>query len=173
MPKSKYQKYLPIGIAVFAGGLLLYYSTRAKADPKKPVDPIGPGPVVDPPAPKGSKKKDAPPFPHSLGEAKNFEFAQTNAEHGEWLAFLGSIMEGNDNPGPDPSDEDYAEARSRLQIPKWRTIPGVLTDEAFDVIYGKSLSIPDKKDRGSGWQPYLDSWVRMQDYLKTQTWVGG
>lgn len=169
---KKYQKYLPIGIAVFAGGLLLYYSRRAIA---KPVEPIGPapGPVVDPPQPAGSKKKDAPPFPHSLSEAKGLEVAQATAEHGEWLGFLGGIMEDNGNPGPNPSDEDYAEARSRLQIPKWRTIPGVLTDEAFDAIYGKNLSIPDKKDRGSGWQPYLDSWVRMQDYLKTQNWVSG
>lgn len=173
--KASTKKYLPIGIAVAAGALLLYYSRKASAA-DKPVGPVVPPvePVpVEPKKPSGSKKQDAPPFPHSLAEAKALEHGQATAEHAEWMAYLGGIMEENGNPGPSPTDEDYAVARKRYQIPKWRTIPGVLTDEAFDVLYGSNIKIPDKGDRGSGWKPYLDSWVRMQDYLKKQTWVSG
>ena len=71
-----------------------------------------------------------------------------------------------------PTEEDYAEARDQAEIPDDRTIAGALTDEAFSGVYGE-VTIPKKDDRGKGWQPFVDSWVRMHDLLKQKEWVSG
>ena len=60
MARTKTSTYLPIGVAVGAGLLLFWYSTKAKAQPRLPptvVPPVAP-PIV-PPAPS---RKHPPPY---------------------------------------------------------------------------------------------------------------
>lgn len=156
------------GIGVVGIYFLARYAIKMKAQREvREIQPVTPSP------PEPSGDIDAPPFPFDLDEAKAVEAVQTKARHDEWVSILEAVMDssGTGIGGP-PTEEDYAEARAEAEIPGHRTIPGVLTDEAFAFTYG-GFTIPKKADRGQGWQPFIDSWVRMQDLVKQEKWVGG
>jgi len=178
---SKYQKYLPIGVAVAAGALILFFARKSSAAPI----PVGPTPTPTPtptpaptptptPAPSGGggAKVNAPAFPMSETDAKNSEPLYVNSEHSEWAGLLSEVMAANGNPTGSPSPEDYQEARRRANISSGRTIPSVLADEAFVQMYGID-HIPSGSKRGTGWQPYIDSWTRMYNTLKKMQWTAG
>lgn len=88
--------------------------------------------------PKG--KINAPEFPYSTSEAKAIE--------GSWaVAFVAENL-----------NEDATGVTKSVNA---------ITDDAFYEIY-KIRKIPAKSERGTGWQPYIDSWLRIRDSVKFQ-----
>jgi hypothetical protein len=138
------------GVAVVGGASYAYYRHRKK---KKALElpgggggqlPGGGGGGGSKPSTggggKSGSKQDAPAFPYSTSEAQAVEQA--------W-AVSATAAAVDPNTGTLTKNADQ------------------ITDDAFYEIY-KIRKIPAKANRGSGWQPYIDSWLRIRDIVKQQ-----
>lgn len=88
----------------------------------------------------GGAKTNAPEFPYTSSEAQGLEDAWSVTAVAEAMPASG---------GPITKSLD------------------AITDAAFYEIY-KIRSIPGKSSRGTGWQPYIDSWMRIRGKVKNQ-----
>ncbi len=119
----------------------------------------------------GGAKVNAPPFPMPEANARALEASMGAAEHAQWLAAVGEAMQAHGNGGPNPTAQDIAAARSALGIPGNRPVADWLTDQAYKKLYPDARQIPGEASRGTGWQPYIDSWFRMRNMIRDMPWV--
>ncbi len=163
------KKYLPIGVAALAGGLLWYYSRKAKAAPA-PLPPPGPpteGPPVEPPAPTPEARRDAPPY---RGTVEQETFAAAN-QAARFVGAVGDAMTANGTTGDRPTDQDIADARRALRIPRGQSTASFLADQAYKELYPRAYKIPPANERGSGWKKYINAWKRMHTQIKKTPWT--
>ena len=107
------------------------------------------------------------PFPFlNLNQATAAEMSQIAAAHAQWLAqVVAAIPLG----ATGPVASSFQVARAALGIPATMGIASWIADQGFHNLYDVG-QIPGKP-RGAGWNPYVDSWVRMFDSALTRTWV--
>ncbi len=192
MAKSKMSTYLPIGIATAAGLALLYFSMRDAGAKQLPPQTGGGGTGGGGTGGGGTggggtggggtggggtggggggggsapaKSNPSVAFPYSLAEAKAIEHANATAEHAKWFSV---VIESQQELDKDVVDQEVIDrTREVLDIPKSQGIATWITDNAFRKMYPGVGKIPAQSKQGPGWQPYVDSWVRMFDYVKT------
>ena len=178
--KQKMKKYAPIAAAVVAGGLLLWWSRKASASggggalPPADDEPSGGGGDSSGggggPSGGGGQRRDAPPFP---GQNRALEESVANIIYTEWMAYLSAAMVEHGNEEGPPTDDDYADAKAAMGIGRGRTVSSWLTDAVFYRMYPGVGQIPGEGSRGSGWQPYIDSWKRVYADMRSKQWTGG
>ena len=130
------------GVAVATGVGIGVYAYRKKKKGALPPGPPAPGPGPGPgpsPGRPGRGKDNAPSFPYSTAEAKAVEVTWA-------IAFVAENC--------DPSTGTLA-----------RNV-NAISDQVFNEMYKLGRKIPGKSTRGTGWQPYIDSWIRIRDAVE-------
>ncbi len=164
--KQTMKKMLPIGIAVGAGALLLYFTTR-KANagqlPPPPDDGSGDGGNNSGGGGNnsdggGGSNVTAPPFP---GQRTSAENGFIDGSYSEWLAALGTAMDAAGNSeGPATMTQTRA-AKAQLGIPSSQTPATFYADAGLANVYGFDGRIPSGFN--STWQPWVNAWQRMHN----------
>ncbi len=158
--KDDLAMYLPIGIAVVAGGYLFWRSSKASAAPTPlPIKP--PAPPVAPVKP-GKQRKDAPRYSGNAAA----EVASAQAWASVWNIQVAQEMGQNGNETATPTEQDVLDARKSLGIPAGRTVASWLADKTYKELYSRAWKIPAKADRGKNWDPYIKAWKRMWNAVK-------
>jgi hypothetical protein len=163
--KKKMNKYLPVAIAVAAGGLLLWFTQRKAGAAELPEGGGGETPSGGGGTPSGggggTSGGNAPAFPGIRASQEN---NYIDGSYSEWIAALGTAMDANGNAGPATMDEMRA-AKVALGIPSARTPGSWYADAGLQYVYGIS-HIPANSN--STWQPYKDAWNRMWNRFKSR-----
>ncbi len=156
---ANWKKYAPVGLAVGAGLLFYWWSTRAKAAPRPtPMPDEDAAPPIEPPAPPGAPKVDAPAFPYSTSEARNLEKAHANTLISSWEMVMAQ------------SGGDFDAAKQSQGIPAGRSPSSWYTDEVMGAMYPNLPETwPSESRQGKNWKPYVDSWKRTYNYFKSHS----
>lgn len=118
--------------AAVAGGGIAYTMYRKRKQQQLPSS------GESRPGTSATKKKNAPSFPYTEAQAKQYEnTVAASAVHDAY---------------------DFSAKKFVLDETQ-------ITDRAFQRIYNV-LKIPDKGSRGTGWQPYIDSWLRLRGLVR-------
>ncbi len=111
------------------------------------------------------------PFPYGSVElAIIAEIPVATAKHAAWMEAVSEAAGQLGVEAGSPAAQE--QARQNLKIPPTQGTATWITDQAYNQLYSVG-QIPPKSQRGPGWQPYVDSWIRIFDYLKTLPWLGG
>lgn len=177
-------------IALLAGvGALAYYLARGRnasaATPSNggsvpdPGEPATPEPRQEPePQPKlpdtpNANKRNAPTWQIDYEIAKSDVLSDVIKGAGEVNALAVEVQElGDDWMGPPPSlsPEEVQVVRGVLEMnynmkPSYK-IADWIADQAYWNATGTAGQIPNKKDRGSGWEKYIDLWQFARDQAR-------
>ena len=164
-------------IALLAGvGALAYFLARGrKASAATPSIPSGDGTVPEPrqepepqpelPDTNNASKRDAPTWQIDYEVAKAEALNDVIKGAGEVNAIAIDVQElGDDFSGPAPvvTPEEAQVVRGVLEMnynmkPSYK-IADWIADQAYWNATGTAGQIPAKKDRGSGWQKYIELW---------------
>jgi hypothetical protein len=121
-------------------------------------------PPTDPPKP-GAPKKDAPYF------NPNLQMAEVGVVQGAWDMWrlaVGEAMAELGEPEGSPSAAALELAKSNAGIPKKQKVYENLADDGLFELYGVK-TIPG--NQGTGWQPFIDAWFRMNNFAKGVPWT--
>lgn len=132
------------GVAVATGaGLGIYAYRKRKQSGVLPPGPTpgngGGGGKTPSGGGGGGAKQNAPSFPYTTSEARSVE--QTWA-----IAFIAEECDASVGELPRSVDK--------------------ISDDIFYEMYG-IRKIPGSGSRGTGWQPYIDSWIRIRDFVRS------
>jgi hypothetical protein len=160
--KQTMKKVLPIGLAVTAGALLLYFTTK-KANAGQLPPPPDPGGGEDPGGGGnnsggggGGSNINAPAWP---GQRTAQENGFIDGSYSEWIAALGVAMDNAGSSGPATMDHMRA-AKAQLGIPSNQTPSQFYADAGLAYVYGFDGRIPSGAN--NTWTPYINAWRRMQ-----------
>lgn len=163
--KQTMKKVLPIGLAVTAGALLLWFTTRkANAGQLPPPPDDGGGGGTDPGGGGnnsggggGGSSVNAPAWP---GQRTSQENGFIDGSYSEWLAALGTAMDAAGNSSGPATMNNMRAAKQQLGIPSGQTPSQFYADAGLAYIYGFDGSIPPNPN--STWTPFINAWRRMQ-----------
>ena len=100
------------------------------------------------PTPGAGGKSNAPPFPYTEADARSIEQ--------DWVtAFMGE-------------SQAAVIAASTKEL---KDLMNVISDQVFFEMYQIQGLIPAKSKRGTGWQKYVDSWLRIYDDVKARSTI--
>ena len=161
-PLSRGAKIAIVTTVVVATGVtafLLWPRSASAAElPPAPVPPTGGGGTT-------GARVPAPPFPYSQATVGTLEIQAATAAHAQWLQAISSAMASTGNKGQ-PNSVDIDLARRLANVPGGKTIAGWLTDKAYLELYPQAPKIPAANNRGAGWQAYIESWTRINSFVK-------
>ena len=177
---AKTNKYiLPVGIAVAAAGAIFFFTRKANAADIAIEEPTVDDPDQPPPPPAkptggggGGVAKSNPSvaFPYgSMDQALIAENGASLQHHAAWMeAVTEAMADLGQGDETSPSAEAIEQAKDELGING--NVASWLASRAYYELYSTG-KIPPKSERKDGWKPYVDSWIRMHDFLKTMPWV--